>query len=149
MNTQEVAPIKGDAVNVLLVEDDVVDQQAIIRVFRDLKINNPLIVAQDGIDALDQMRAMNGGKLHRPLLIILDLNLPRMDGYEFLKKIRADDNLKDSIVFVLTTSRDEQDMVKSHNLNVAGYMVKGDLANSFVEAINMIEHYWRIIELPK
>ena len=92
---------------------------------------------------------MNGGKLHRPLLIILDLNLPRMDGYEFLKKIRADDNLKDSIVFVLTTSRDEQDMVKSHNLNVAGYMVKGDLANSFVEAINMIEHYWRIIELPK
>jgi CheY-like chemotaxis protein len=134
---------------ILLVEDDEVDQLAMKRAFEKLKIANNLVIAEDGIEALKILRTMNGGDMQRPYLIILDLNMPRMNGHEFLKELRADERLKDSVVFVLTTSSDEKDVVESYNMNVAGYVVKGNLAGSFMEAVNMIEHYWRIVELPE
>ena len=142
----------GNMVNkdatILLVEDDEVDQLAMRRAFEKLKIKNTLIVAEDGIEGLQILRGKSDVKIERPYLIILDLNMPRMSGLEFLKELRADDNLKEAVVFVLTTSRDENDMLGSYNLNVAGYVVKSNLAGSFMEAVNMIEHYWRIVELP-
>jgi len=137
-------------VEILLVEDDEVDQMAMRRAFEKLKIKNRLTIAEDGLQALECLRKKNDdGKIKRPYLVILDLNMPRMNGHEFLKELRSDANLKDSVVFVLTTSSDEQDMIKSYNLNVAGYIVKGDLAGSFLNAVNMIEHFWRIVELPE
>jgi DNA-binding NarL/FixJ family response regulator len=86
--------------------------------------------------------------LRRPNLVILDINMPRMNGLELLRKIREDSKLHDTIVFVLTTSNDEKDKFDAYNLNVAGYMLKSDMGNSFVRAVSLVENYWKVIEFP-
>ena len=75
--------------------------------------------------------------------------MPRMNGIEFLETIRADEDLKTALVFMLTTSKDEEDKARAYGQNVAGYIVKQDPANTFVQAVSMLEHYWRIIEFPE
>lgn len=93
-------------VNLLLVEDDEVDVQGLKRAFAKSRIGNPITVARDGIEALEILRGENGqAKLAKPHLILLDLNMPRMNGLEFLEAIRADEDLKTSVVFMITTSR--------------------------------------------
>lgn len=136
-------------VTFLLVEDDDVDVKAIERAFKHLKIANPLVIANDGIDALEMLRG-DGGRpaLQRPYLILLDLNMPRMNGLEFLRTIRADPDLRDALVFVLTTSKAEQDRIEAYSQNVAGYVVKTDLGTTFMDAMAMLNHYWRVIEFP-
>ena len=74
--------------------------------------------------------------------------MPRMNGLEFLTELRADPELRDSIVFVLTTSRSDEDRVASYNLNVAGYIVKSDVGAGFVRLLGLLDHYWRIVEFP-
>ena len=138
----------GREVSILLVEDDEVDQMAMKRAFEKLRISNPLAVAGDGVEALEYLRSINGGEMRRPYLIILDLNMPRMNGHEFLKEIRADEYLKDSVVFILTTSSDDKDLRQAYGLNVAGYIVKSSLAGGFANAVDMMRHYWNVVELP-
>ena len=136
-------------VNVLLVEDNIVDQEGILRAFRQHRIANPVHIAIDGAEALALLRGTDGRpKLPRPFLVLLDLNLPRMTGIEFLEGLRADPDLHDAIVFVLTTSKRDEDRVASYNLNVAGYMVKSDVGNGFLRLVEMLEHFWRIVEFP-
>jgi len=136
-------------VTILLVEDDEVDVMAVKRALRDLKIANPLIRACDGIQALDILRGANGqSKLQSPFIILLDLNMPRMGGIEFLENLRADPDLCRSVVFVMTTSAAEDDRARAYSKNVAGYVLKHDPARSFIEAVSMLEHYWRVIEFP-
>ncbi|MFN3231616.1 MAG: response regulator [Alphaproteobacteria bacterium] len=134
-------------INILLVEDDDVDVQGITRAFKKLKVANPITRARDGLEALDILRSDKGRRL-RPYLIILDLNMPRMNGIEFLTALRADEALKDSIVFVLTTSKADEDKIEAYRLNVAGYIVKADPAKSFLDAVQMLDHYWRVVEFP-
>lgn len=136
-------------VNILLVEDDEVDQMAMKRAFEKLKIANSMEIAEDGVEALERLKSIDGGTFQRPYLIILDLNMPRMNGIDFLKEIRGNENLKNSVVFVLTTSKDEADISQTYNMNVAGYVVKGNMQESFMNAVEMMEHFWRIVELPK
>jgi CheY-like chemotaxis protein len=141
--------MRGQTVNVLLVEDDEVDRQAIRRAFKERKIGNPTYEARDGLEALDVLRGHNGRpRLARPYLILLDLNMPRMTGLEFLEQLRGDAGLRDSIVFVLTTSREEQDRIAAYDLNVAGYMLKSDVGQSFIDAVTMLEHYWTGVVFP-
>jgi CheY-like chemotaxis protein len=136
-------------VNLLLVEDDDVDVQGLKRAFAKSRIGNPITVARDGIEALEVLRGENGrAKLPKPHLILLDLNMPRMNGLEFLEAIRADDELKTSIVFMITTSKAEEDKARAYGQHVAGYIVKQDPANTFMEAVSLLEHYWKIVELP-
>ncbi|HEY8520549.1 MAG TPA: response regulator [Gammaproteobacteria bacterium] len=130
-------------VTILLVEDDEVDVRALRREFEKLRIANPLVVARDGVEALEKLRT-----IPRPYLVITDINMPRMNGIELLRNIRADAELRDSIVFVLTTSNDEQDKIDAYNLNVAGYMIKSDMGASFTRAIGLIENYWKVVEFP-
>ena len=139
---------KSKDVGILLVEDDEVDQMAMKRAFRQLQIENPLFIASDGVEALKCLHKMNGGDLQRPFIIVLDLNMPKMNGFEFMKEIRADEDLKNSVVFVLTTSSDDKDLRQAYNLNAAGYMVKSSLAGSFANAVDMMRHYWNVVELP-
>jgi CheY-like chemotaxis protein len=127
----------------MLVEDDEVDVKALRWAFNNLKIANPLVVACDGVQALEMLPTVP-----RPYLIITDLNMPRMNGIELLRKLRQSEEFRDSIVFVLTTSNDEKDKVDAYNLNVAGYMLKSDMGNSFTRAIGMIENYWKVVEFP-
>jgi len=137
-------------VNLLLVDDDEVDIQGLKRAFARSKIGNPITVAHDGIEALEFLRGENGrAKLAKPHLILLDLNMPRMSGLEFLEAIRADDALKSAIVFMITTSKAEEDKARAYGYNVAGYIVKQDPANTFLQAVSMLEHYWKIVEFPE
>ena len=103
-------------VNLLLVDDDEVDVQGLKRAFAKSRIGNPITVARDGIEALEFLRGENGRpQLPKPHLILLDLNMPRMNGLEFLKEIRADEDLKKSVVFMITTSKGEEDKARAYN----------------------------------
>ena len=132
--------------NILLVEDDEVDVMNVNRAFKKNNISNPLFVAGNGLDALAMLR---GGQIPRDRrLILLDLNMPRMNGIEFLRELRGDAELKSTPVVVLTTSDDERDRVDAYNLNVAGYILKPVTLTNFVEAMATLNKYWTLVELP-
>ena len=113
--------MEGRARKVLLVEDDQVDVMNVQRAFRKSHILNPLYIAADGVEALELLRA--GNVPARGLLVLLDLNMPRMSGIEFLREVRRDADLKHLPVVILTTSDDERDRVEAYKLNVAGYIL--------------------------
>ena len=130
----------------MLAEDDSVDAMTVKRALKDLKITNQLIHAANGEEALKHLRNENNV---RPCLILLDLNMPKMNGIEFLKIVKADELLKKIPVVVLTTSKEEQDIVESFKLSVAGYMVKVVDYKKFVEIVRTIDLYWTLSELTK
>jgi CheY-like chemotaxis protein len=133
----------------LHVEDDDLCIMGLVRAFKKAKIANPISFAHDGIDALEMLRGTNDReRFPRPYLILLDLNMPRMDGVEFLKELRKDADLKKSIVFIMTTSGADEDKVKAYNLGVAGYILKANPANAFLEATALLDAYWRVVEFP-
>lgn len=141
--------MRSETINILLVEDDELDVEAVERAFEELKIANPITLARDGVEALEMLRGEAGReKFPRPFLILLDLNMPRMNGIEFLQNLRADPDLTDSVVFVLTTSKSEQDKVAAYNSHVAGYIIKSDIGNGFLKLVEMLDNYWRVVELP-
>ncbi|KAB8142663.1 response regulator [Chloroflexia bacterium SDU3-3] len=135
--------------HILLVDDDDVDVMNVQRAFKKNNIINPLYVASNGLEALDLLR----GNGVQPIpserrLILLDLNMPKMNGLEFLREIRADPELHLLSVIVLTTSDDERDKVEAYNLNVAGYILKPVTFSAFVETMATLNKYWAINELP-
>jgi CheY-like chemotaxis protein len=133
----------------LLVEDDDVDVMHMKRTFKALKIANPLVVANDGVEAMDILLGRNGqDALPKPYIVLLDLNMPRMNGLEFIQLVREDPTLKSTVIFVLTTSNDEQDKFKAYENHVAGYIVKSEAGQSFLDALTMLDQYWRVVELP-
>lgn len=138
-----------NSVSILLVDDDDVDRTAVLRAFRSMKIANDIIEAHDGLEALSILRGTDPSrKISRPFLVLLDLSMPRMDGLEFLAELRQDNLLESSIVFVLTTSSADEDRTAAYRQHVAGYIVKADFANQFWRVVEMIDHFWRIIEFP-
>jgi CheY-like chemotaxis protein len=142
--------MNGSSVTILVVDDDRVDTMAIRRSLRELKITNPVVAARDGIEALERLRGENGHeKLPSPLLVLLDLNMPRMGGLEFLEELRADPALRSTLVFVMTTSALAEDRTRAYAKNVAGYVLKFQQEQGFQNAILMLEHYWRIVEFPE
>ena len=132
-------------VTLLLVEDDDVDAMTIERSFLKQRIANPIVRAYDGIEALELLRS---NKVSRPLIILLDLQMPRMGGIEFLKELRADENLSELVVFVLTTSKSEEDMLASYRQHIAGYFVKGKSGEQFLDIVNVLDSYWKVVHLP-
>jgi CheY-like chemotaxis protein len=130
---------------ILLVEDDNVDAMTVKRALKELKVTNPLVHQINGEEALNYLRADNN---HRPCVILLDLNMPRMNGIEFLKVAKADTELRQIPVIVLTTSKDEHDKMESFQSSVAGYIVKPTDYKKFVEAIKTLDLYWTLSELP-
>jgi CheY-like chemotaxis protein len=137
------------AVTVLLVDDDDVDVQAVRRAFKKAKIANPVAIARDGQEALEVLRGKDGvAPLSRPYIIILDLNMPRMDGIEFLTELRKDPQHRDAVVFVLTTSKADEDRAASYDKNVAGYILKSDVGDGFLNVITLLDCYWRVVLLP-
>ena len=132
--------------NILLVEDDEVDVMNVQRAFRKNNIANPLFLAGNGLEALEKLR---NGKIPRDRrIVLLDLNMPRMNGIEFLRTIRADAELKLTPVIVLTTSNDERDRIEAYNLNVAGYILKPVTFGNFCEVMAALNKYWALVELP-
>lgn len=134
-----------DAVNVLVVEDDEIDVEALRRLFAKKGIKNPIYHAANGIEALEIMRGENNrDKVPKPYIVLLDINMPLMNGIELLKELRSDEHLKDSVVFILTTSPREEDKNITYQLNVAGYFLKQDMK----ELINLLSLYWELNEFP-
>jgi CheY-like chemotaxis protein len=136
-------------INILLVEDDEVDIMNVQRAFRKNKINNPLHVVNNGIEALDALLGRNtGAEIPFPGIILLDINMPKMGGIEFLVELRRHPALKSISVFVMTTSNEESDKVAAYNLNVAGYILKPLSFEGFASAVATLSAYWHLCEMP-
>ncbi|MDA8747599.1 response regulator [Litoreibacter sp.] len=152
MNQMEAKPVhdvQTTPIKFLIVDDDRVSIMAIKRALKKLKIVNPVRVAHDGEEALNILRGECGAsKMLPPYLITLDLNMPRMDGLEFLDEVRNDARLHRAVIFVLSTSDAPKDIDAAYAQNIAGYIVKDDLGDSFVKALDMIDAYSKVVELP-
>jgi CheY-like chemotaxis protein len=136
--------------NILLVEDDEVDIMTVQRAFKKGNITNPLYIAGNGIEALTLLRGNPGQPSLIPperRLILLDLNMPKMNGLEFLEELRSDPALAHIPVVVLTTSNEERDRVQAYDLNVAGYMLKPVTFSTFVELMITLNKYWALCEM--
>jgi CheY-like chemotaxis protein len=132
--------------NILLVEDDEVDVMNVKRAFQKAHITNPLFVAGNGLEALETLRGSGMPKQRR--LVLLDLNMPRMNGIEFLRELRKDPALSATPVVVLTTSVMDRDKFEAYNLSIAGYLVKPVTFSDFVELMTTLNKYWALVELP-
>ena len=137
--------------NILLVEDDELDVMNVKRAFKKNNIANPLFVAGNGLEALAMLRSDGDVPPQVPTdrrLILLDLNMPKMNGIEFLRELRADPELRLLTVVVLTTSDEDRDRIEAYQLNVAGYIVKPVTLLNFVETMATLNNYWMLSELP-
>jgi CheY-like chemotaxis protein len=142
--------IKDFRLNILLVEDDEVDVMTVQRAFRSGKITNSLYVASNGIEALAMLR----GNLEQPSvippnrrIILLDLNMPGMNGLEFLRELRSDATIKYIPVVVFTTSNEERDRIETYSLNIAGYILKPATFERFMEILVTLNNYWTSCEM--
>ena len=134
----------------LHVEDDNIDRMVVQRVLKKFPSVTTLYQAANGEEALDMLRGKNGKSLLTPFpnVILCDINMPKMNGIEFLKELRADSQLKYLSVFILTTSNDENDKKQAHELNVAGYILKPVDLSVFEAAFRALTEYLQICELP-
>lgn len=130
---------------ILLIEDDNVDVMTVNRALRDSKVTNQLVSIGNGEEAIEYLKDKNATE---PSIILLDLNMPKMDGAEFLKVVKADNILKKIPVVILTTSNSDRDVIESFELGAAGYMVKSVDYEKFVEIIRTIDQYWTLSKLP-
>ena len=130
---------------ILLVEDDKVDAMTVKRSLREIHVTNDVVVAGNGEDALQFLRQPNA---ELPCIILLDLNMPKMNGLELLQIIKKDHSLKKIPVVVLTTSKNDQDKFESFDLGVAGYMIKPVDYQQFVDVVRTINLYWTLSEMP-
>ena len=133
----------------LLVDDDDGDAKSVRRAFRRANIGNEVFRAVDGLDALELLKGANGKqKLASPLILLVDINMPRMDGHEFIQALRTDEELRYSIIFVLTTSNRDEDRMAAYDLSVAGYILKETAGKDFRKLVSLLDCYWGIVELP-
>jgi CheY-like chemotaxis protein len=135
-------------INILLVDDDEVAVMSVRRAFKKAHIDSPLYVVGNGIEALEVLR----GKPENPMprerrIILLDLHMPKMDGLTFLKELRSDANISHIPVIILTSSEEEEDLVRAYDLNVSGYILKSVAFDLFVERMVTLNQYWTLCEM--
>ena len=133
----------------LIVDDDEIDVRTLRRAFSQVQIGNPILVANDGEEALEILRGKAGGPgLSDRTIVILDLNMPRMDGIEFLSEVRRDPDLRRLLVFVLTTSNADEDRLKAYDHLISGYLVKPRSAQGLRDIACLMRRYVGTVELP-
>jgi CheY-like chemotaxis protein len=141
--------VTSETVSIMIVDDDEIDVRAIQRGLVQQRIVNPVFVASDGLLGLEMLRGEQGHpKIPQPALIVLDLNMPRMTGLEFLEALRADPELANSIVFILTSSNADEDKTAAYKHHIAGYVVKADAGVSFLKAVQMVQKYVLCVQFP-
>jgi CheY-like chemotaxis protein len=138
--------VSDKVLNILLVEDDDVDVMNVRRAFKKNNITNPLFVAGNGLEALAALRGTDLPPHNR--IVLLDLNMPKMNGIEFLRALRADPQIASTSVVVLTTSNEDRDKIDAYQLNVAGYLLKPVTLVNFVDTMATLNKYWTLVELP-
>lgn len=137
------------SINLLIVEDDDVAAEAIQRSLRKSEASFIAIMAEDGVAALEILRGKHPEKkIATPLIVLLDLNMPRMNGFEFLEEVRADQRLSSLVVFVLTTSASDVDRSKAYQGNIAGYMIKDQVGPQFSKLFKLLSDYAETVVLP-
>jgi CheY-like chemotaxis protein len=139
----------ANLVNILLIEDDEVDIMNVQRAFKKNNINNPLFIARDGLEGLAVLVDDGPSRIPNPRVILLDINMPKMGGIEFLTEMRKHPELRTISVFVMTTSNEESDKIAAYDLNVAGYILKPLSFEGFTNAIAILNHYWHLCEMPQ
>jgi CheY-like chemotaxis protein len=136
-------------IRILLVEDDDGDAKAVERTFLKARIANQVLRAVDGIEAMEMLKGTNQQpRLEMPYLLLVDLNMPRMDGIQLVRAIREDPDLRHTIIFMLTTSNRAEDKKSAYALNVTGYILKERAGEDFLKLFSLVECYWRIVEMP-
>ena len=138
-------PMAHRPMNILLVDDDAVDVMTTRRAFQKANPTLPMWTAGDGVEALEQLRSDALPPANR--VVLLDLNMPRMNGIEFLRELRKDPELHGTAVVVLTTSDEERDRLEAYNFHVAGYLVKPVRFQAFVELMTTLNRYWMLMEM--
>ncbi len=136
-------------ISIMLVEDDEVDVMNVKRAFKKNNLSNPLYIANNGYDAIQMLQDKSEDAMPKPRIILLDLNMPKMGGIEFLRIIRQDEKLKNISVFVMTTSNEESDKIDAYNLNVSGYILKPLSLERFILAVSTLKSYWTLCEYPE
>ena len=135
--------------NILIVEDNELDREKIKRSFKRLGINSPVFSATDGAEALDLLRGKKASKgFSKPFVILLDMNMPKMNGIEFLQEIRQDPEHKSTPVIIFTTSDRQQDIQNAYQYNIAGYIVKPLRREETLDALEKFSAYWQISKHP-
>lgn len=141
---------RPENLRVLLVDDDEIDRMAVIRGFYKANIPSEIEVARDGVEGLSVLRGEHDDRgLKPPYLVLLDLNMPRLDGIGFLEEVRQDKDLRRNVIFILTTSDSDEDKVAAYERLVAGYIVKRTCGRDFQDLIKMLDTYWRVVALPQ
>lgn len=139
----------GHEVTILLVEDDDIDAQSVVRGLHRARITCPLVRARDGVEALDLLRGTNDKqKLKAPYLLLVDIRMPRLDGIGLIRAIRADARLSRTVIFMLTTSDNDRDKLAAYDSHVAGYIVKSSTSGDFQPLMALIEYYLMIVAPP-
>jgi CheY-like chemotaxis protein len=139
------------SVHIMLVEDDEVDIQDIKRTFQKNNILNPIQVATNGLEALNKLHGLNGEKKLDPMpkIFLIDINMPRMNGVEFLQALRENPITQGALVFILTSSNNDRDKIAAYNLNIAGYILKPLQFSDFIQTIATLNRYWALLEFPR
>jgi CheY-like chemotaxis protein len=132
--------------NLILVEDDDIDVMNVRRALERAHVTNPLFIAHNGLEGLELLRSDKIPSDRR--LVLLDLNMPKMNGIEFLRELRNDPALRSTPVVVLTTSDDDRDKIQAYDLNVAGYLLKPVTFVNFVDVMAALNKYWALVEMP-
>lgn len=133
---------------ILLVEDDDVAAESVMRSLKKMGVDFPVVWVEDGLEALAVLRGQHPTKkVHRPLVTLLDLNMPRMNGFEFLQALRSDSQLKNEVVFVLTTSNNDADQMRAYQEQIAGYMVKSAVGPQFSKLAQLLLSYEQAVSL--
>ena len=130
---------------ILIVEDDDVDVMTMQRAFKEIHVPNPVVRQENGELAIEYLYDRRNAT---PCIILLDLNMPVMNGIEFLEVVKRDETLRRIPVVVVTTSKEQEDKVNSFNFSVAGYMEKPVDCRRFVDVVRSIDVYWSLSELP-
>jgi CheY-like chemotaxis protein len=142
--------VEERVVNILLVEDDEVDVMNVRRAFQRNNITNPLYFAGNGLEGLAVLRGEPLNGVFMPSsrrIILLDINMPKMNGIEFLHELRSDPEIAHTPVIVLTTSNEDQDRIEAYKLNVAGYILKPVTFSNFAEVMAALNKYWTLCEM--
>ena len=132
--------------SILLIEDDIVDVMSVKRALKDINVTNPLYHVENGVKALEFLRDK---EKPRPTIILLDLNMPKMGGIEFLSVMKKDEKIRRIPVIILTTSQAEYDKIQSYDLGIAGYMIKPVDYQQFMEVIRAMCMYWTLSEVSE
>ncbi|WMS42784.1 response regulator [Acuticoccus sp. MNP-M23] len=147
--TPQPANLDPSFLTVMLVDDDDGDAKAVTRAFRSARVSNPIVRARDGVEALEILNGTHPKtRIEPPFVLLVDINMPRMDGHEFVAALREHDDFRKHIVFMLTTSRDVDDINRAYENNVAGYIVKEDAGGDFLRLAHTLDEFWMLVQKP-